>query len=46
MKTLSETDFEQLQNSNRSVELIQRQYEFLIHGTSTQRNIEAATLGN
>jgi hypothetical protein len=46
MKLLTPEDFVQFQNSNRSVELIQRQYEFLIHGTSVQHEIEAAKLGN
>lgn len=46
MKSLTEVDFEQFKMSNRSVELIQRQYEFLVHGTSLQKEIKAATLGN
>ena len=46
MNTLTEADIEQLQKSNRSIELIQRQYEFLIRGTVIEREIEAATLGN
>ena len=46
MNTLTEADIEQLQKSNRSIELIQRQYEFLIRGTEIEREIEAATLGN
>ena len=37
MKSLTEADFEQFKKSNRSVELIQRQYEFLVHGTSLQK---------
>lgn len=44
MKSLTEADFEQFKMSNRSVELIQRQYEFLVHGTSLQKEIKAATL--
>ena len=46
MKSLTEADFEQFKNSNRSVELIQRQYEFLVHGKALQKEIKAATLGN
>ena len=46
MKPLTESDFEQLENSNRSIELIQRQYEFLVHGTAIRKEISAATLGN
>jgi hypothetical protein len=46
MKSLTEADFEQFKKSNRSVELIQRQYEFLVHGTSLQKEIKAATLGD
>ena len=46
MKSLTEADFEQFKNSNRSVELIQRQYEFLVHGTAFQKEIKAATLGD
>jgi len=46
MKTLTEADFEQLLKSKRSIELIQRQYEFLIHNTAIEREIEEATLGN
>ena len=46
MKSLTQEDSEQLKKSNRSVELIQRQYEFLVHGTSLQKEIKAATLGN
>mgnify|MGYP000358873046 CR=1 FL=1 len=46
MKSLTEADFEQFKNSNRSVELIQRQYEFLVHGTALQKEIKAATLGD
>ena len=46
MNTLTEADIEQLQKSNRSIELIQRQYEFIIRGTEIEREIEAATLGN
>ena len=44
MKSLTEADFEQFKKSNRSVELIQRQYEFLVHWTSLQKEIKAATL--
>ena len=46
MKPLTKADFEQLENSNRSIELIQRQYEFLIHGTVIRKEISPATLGN
>ena len=46
MKSLTEADFEQFKNSNRSVELIQRQYEFLVHGTALQKEIKAAILGD
>ena len=46
MKSLTESDFEQFKRSNRSVELIQRQYEFLVHGTALQKEIKAATLGD
>ena len=46
MKSLTEADFEQFKNNNRSVELIQRQYEFLVHGTALQKEIKAATLGD
>ena len=46
MKSFTEADFEQFKKSNRSVELIQRQYEFLVHGTSLQKEIKAATLGD
>ena len=46
MKSLTKEDVEQLNNSNRSIELIQRQYEFLVHGTSIKKEIRVATLGN
>ena len=46
MKSLTEVDFEQLENSNRSIELIERQYEFLVHGSTIYKEIGAATLGN
>ena len=46
MKSLTKEDVQQLNNSNRSIELIQRQYEFLVHGASIQKEIRVATLGN
>jgi len=46
MKSLTEADIEQLLNSNQSIELIERQYEFLVHGTKIHKEIEAATLRN
>ncbi|MGB1635097.1 MAG: hypothetical protein ACPHBP_08235, partial [Flavobacteriaceae bacterium] len=45
MKILTEADYEQLQNSNRSLELLQRQYEYLIHGSPLDKAIKPATLG-
>ena len=45
MKSLNEEDSEQLKKSSRSIELIQRQYESLVHGTALQKEIKAATLG-
>lgn len=46
MKALTEADHEQLQNSNRSLELLQRQYEFLVHGSPVDKAIKPATLGH
>ena len=42
MKSLTKDDIQQLNNSNRSIELIQRQYEFLVHGASIQKEIRVA----
>ena len=42
MKSLTKEDVQQLNNSNRSIELIQRQYEFLVHGSSIQKEIRVA----
>ena len=46
MKSLTEEDSEQLKKSSRSIELIQRQYKFLVHGAKIQKEIRVATLGN
>ena len=46
MKSLTEEDSEQLKKSSRSIELIQRQYKFLVHGAKIQNEIRVATLGN
>tara|TARA_B100000989_G_C19510704_1_gene458872 strand:+ start:525 stop:2048 length:1524 start_codon:yes stop_codon:yes gene_type:complete len=46
MKSLTEEDSEQLKKSGRSIELIQRQYKFLVHGAKIQKEIRVATLGN
>ena len=45
MKALTDADYEQLQNSNRSLELLQRHYEFLVHGSTLDKNISPATMG-
>ena len=44
MKALTEADYDQLQNSNRSIELLQRHYEFLVHGSPLNKEIRPATL--
>lgn len=43
---ISEKDYEQLQASGRSNELVQRQYEFLINGSSLLKEIRPARLGD
>ena len=44
MNALTAADWEQFRSSNRSIELIQRHYEFLVHGTALQKDLKAATL--
>ena len=46
MKSLTLEDSEQLKKSSRSIELIKRQYKFLVHGAKIQKEIRVATLGN
>ena len=37
MKSLTLEDSEQLKKSSRSIELIKRQYKFLVHGAKIQK---------
>ena len=43
---ISEKDYKQLQASGRSNELVQRQYEFLINGSSLLKEIRPARVGD